>query len=99
MSTDSGLPPGCRATDVWRGESRLNDLSPRRLWMLLSERQKANLYRCFFRQEWAELSVLTDEQGMQIKFRSRWLAWRDAAVCRMAMKGEIQISNGKESTW
>jgi hypothetical protein len=67
--------------------------------MLLSEGQKANLYRCFFRREWAELSVLLDEKGTQIKFRSCWLAWRDAAVCRMAMKGEIRISDGKEPTW
>src|ERR1700722_1368081 len=99
MSDDAALPPGCRPANVCRGESRLHDLSPGQLWRLLGERRQCELFRLFFRREWAELAALLDEKCHDNAIRTHWLAWRDAAVSRMAMAGEIQLQHGREETW
>jgi hypothetical protein len=93
------LPPGCRLSDLHRGVSRLDDLSPAQLWRLLDDRQKSLLYRRFFRQEWAELSAILDEHAETRGARGAnlsnalyvlWLNWRQRAIGRMALRGEIR---------
>jgi hypothetical protein len=90
---DSGLPPGCRPADLERGVSPLDDCSPARLWELLAEGRQADLYREFFRREWGELSACLDEQAGELlgnSIRSLWIGWRNTAVIRMALAGEIR---------
>lgn len=88
---DSGLPPGCRPADLERGVSPLDDLSPPQLWMLLDERRQSALYREFFRREWAELSVCLDGREESVaQVRVLWLAWRNTALRRMALAGQIR---------
>jgi hypothetical protein len=99
---ESRLPPGCRAVDLERGVSRLDDLPPEQLWRLLTERQQTNLYRQFFRREWGELSACLDEheesenrqfngRSLGNSLRALWMGWRNAAVRRMAVRGQIQL--------
>jgi hypothetical protein len=94
------LPGGCREADLHRGVSLLDDLSPARLWALLDEPQQFLLYRQFFQGEWAELSEILDafeqSQGLEDRtitlgqaIRLHWQTWRDAAVERMAIRGQI----------
>ena len=87
-----GLPPGCREGDGGRAASPLDDLSPPQLWRLLDERQKSLLYRQFFRDEWAELAAILDDPPPRAgeSIRALWLAWRDTAVTRLAMDGQIR---------
>jgi hypothetical protein len=92
---DAGLPPGCRAADIERPAGTLDDLSPAALWSLLDDRAQAYLYRRFFQGEWAELSAILEDAGGHHKlgdsFRALWIGWRNTALRRMAMSGEIQL--------
>lgn len=101
------LPGGCREADLHRGVSRLDDLSPPQLWAHLDERQRFALYREFFRGEWDELSAVLDAHAeararddsaakLGEAIRSLWRAWRNTAVNRMALRGEITLEEGKE---
>ncbi|MGA2231944.1 MAG: hypothetical protein ABSH22_13690 [Tepidisphaeraceae bacterium] len=95
---DAGLPPGCRAADIERSAGMPDDLSPAALWSLLDDRAQANLYRRFFQREWAELSAILEDAGgdrgaLGDSFRALWIGWRNTALRRMAMSGEIQPGN------
>ena len=92
--SDSGLPPGCRAADLERGVSRLDDLSPGELWALLDQRQRDEVYREFFRRQWDELSAcLEDEPAPRLgaAIGELWKGWRNTAVRRMALEGRIKL--------
>jgi hypothetical protein len=102
LSTFSrSLPPGCRQADLHRGVSRLLDASPVQLWRCLDEARRADLYRRFFRLNWDELCDLLENHEASARspqnhaalggaIWSLWRAWRNAAVNRMAMGGQIQ---------
>jgi hypothetical protein len=97
MPTDD-LPPGCRLSDLHRGVTRLDDLSPAQVWRLLDDHQKSLLYRRFFRQEWGDLSAILDEHAESRGARGAnlsnalyvlWLNFRNGAITRMVLRGQI----------
>jgi hypothetical protein len=92
------LPCGCRVSDLHQGVTRLDDLSPAELWRQLDDRHQSLLYRRFFRDEWGELASILDEHAESRGARGidlsnalyvLWLTWRNTAVSRMALRGEI----------
>jgi hypothetical protein len=93
LRTDPGFPPGCGAADCERGAGRLDDLPPAALWKLLDDRRQSDLYRQFFHSQWAQLAEFLDEPQAADAVRSLWLAWRNTAVNRLAMAGEIHFQH------
>jgi hypothetical protein len=102
LQSDPSLPPGCRAADLDRGSNPIEELSPAELWRLLDDRRRAAVYRDFFHREWAELSACLEDHPDSAAARSGvpslgdcvralWIGWRNSAVRRMALAGEIQL--------